>query len=54
MKDILRKKIANHNVEVKETGHEIDLLEERINGLNEQLSALQRIVMNKYLSMKKP
>ena len=42
MKDILRKKIANHNVEVKETGHEIDLLEERINGLNEQLSALQK------------
>ena len=42
MKDILRKKIANHNVEVKETSHEIDLLEERINGLNEQLSALQK------------
>lgn len=42
MKDILRKKIANHNVEVKETGHEIDLLEERINGLNEQVQALQK------------
>ena len=42
MKDILRKKISNHNVEVKETSHEIDLLEERINGLNEQLSALQK------------
>ena len=27
MKDT-QKKIANHNVEVKETGHEIDLLEE--------------------------
>ena len=55
MKDILRKKIANHNVEVKETGHEIDLLEERINGLNEQtINFFKRIVMNKYLSMKKP
>ena len=42
MKDILRKKIANHNVEVKETSHEIDLLEERINGLNEQVQALQK------------
>lgn len=42
MKDILRKKIANHNVEVKETSHEIDLLEERISGLNEQVQALQK------------
>jgi len=41
MGDILKKKISNHNNEVKETNHEIDILEERINGLNDQLNALR-------------
>ena len=41
MGDILKKKISNHTVEVRENNHEIELLEERINGLNEQLIALR-------------
>jgi len=41
MGDILKKKISNHTVEVRENNHEIELLEERINGLNEQLNALR-------------
>ena len=41
MSDILRKKLSNHVVDVRENDHEIDLLEERINGLNEQLNALR-------------
>ena len=41
MSDILRKKLSNHVVDVRENDHEIDLLEERINGLNEQLDALR-------------
>ena len=42
MKLILRKKVSDHNIEVKETEHEIEILEERINGLNSQLNALQK------------
>ena len=41
MRDILRKKISNHGVELKETDYEIKILEERIHGLNEQLEALR-------------
>jgi DNA repair exonuclease SbcCD ATPase subunit len=41
MRDILRKKVSEHNIEIKETNHEIELMEERINGLNEQLNALR-------------
>lgn len=41
MMEILRKKIASHKVELKDTGHEIDLLEERVSGLNDQLNALR-------------
>ena len=41
MQDILKKKISNHTVEVRETNHEVELMEERINGLNEQLNALR-------------
>ena len=41
MSEILRKKLSNHVVDVRENDHEIDLLEERINGLNEQLDALR-------------
>lgn len=41
MSDILRKKVSNHVVNVRENDHEIDLLEERISGLNEQLNALR-------------
>ena len=40
MSEILRKKIGNWNIEVRETDHEIEILEERISGLNEQLNAL--------------
>ena len=41
MSEILRKKLSNHVVSVRENDHETDLLEERINGLNEQLEALR-------------
>ena len=41
MRDILRKKVSEHNIEIKETNHEVELMEERINGLNEQLNALR-------------
>ena len=41
MQDILKKKISNHTVEVRETNHETEIMEERINGLNEQLNALR-------------
>ena len=42
MRDILRKKISAHKVDIKENEHEIEILEERINGLNEQINALQK------------
>ncbi len=42
MQDILKKKVTQHNIDVRETNHEIELLEERINGLNEQVNLLQR------------
>ncbi len=42
MKLLLRKKVSDHNIEVKETEHEVEILEERINGLNNQLNALQK------------
>jgi DNA repair exonuclease SbcCD ATPase subunit len=41
MRDILRKKVSTHGIELKETAHEVELMEERINGLNEQLNALR-------------
>ena len=41
MMEILRKKIASHKVELKDTEHEVDLLEERVSGLNEQQNALR-------------
>lgn len=41
MRDILRKKVSTHGIEMKETTHEVELMEERINGLNEQLNALR-------------
>ena len=42
MQDMLKKKVSQHNLEVKETSHEIDLLHERISGLNDQVNALQK------------
>ena len=42
MQDMLKKKVSQHNLEVKETSHEIDLLHERISGLNDQVDALQK------------
>ena len=42
MQDILKKKVTQHNIDVRETNHEIELLEERISGLNEQMSLLQK------------
>ena len=42
MQDILKKKVTQHNIDVRETNHEIELLEERINGLNEQMGLLQK------------
>lgn len=42
MQDILKKKVTNHNVEVRETNHKVELLEERISGLNDQMQALQK------------
>lgn len=47
MADLLRKKISSHTIEIKDTSHSIDLLEERINGLNEQLNALRENRDNK-------
>ena len=41
MMQILRKKKNNHVVDIKDNDHEIDILEERISGLNEQLNALR-------------
>jgi len=41
MRDILRKKISNHAVELRDTDYEVKILEERIHGLNEQLEALR-------------
>ena len=41
MKDILRKKVSAHKIESKETNHEVELIEERVSGLNEQLEALR-------------
>jgi DNA repair exonuclease SbcCD ATPase subunit len=41
MKDILRKKVSAHKIELKETNHEVELIEERVSGLNEQLEALR-------------
>ena len=42
MQDILKKKVTQHNIDVRETKHETELLEERISGLNEQMSLLQK------------
>ena len=42
MQDMLKKKVSQHNLEEKETSHEIDLLHERISGLNDQVNALQK------------
>ena len=42
MQDMLKKKVSQHNLEVKETSHEIDLIHERISGLNDQVNALQK------------
>ena len=50
MQDMLKKKVSQHNLEVKETSHEIDLLHERISGLNEQVNALQK---NREVKIKK-
>ncbi len=41
MSDILRKKIASHQLDITETGHDIKIMEERIHGLNEQLNVLR-------------
>ena len=41
MSDILKKKISNHVIEVRENKHEIQIMEERISGLNSQLNALR-------------
>tara|TARA_B100000900_G_scaffold232300_1_gene197289 strand:+ start:1557 stop:3272 length:1716 start_codon:yes stop_codon:yes gene_type:complete len=42
MRDILRKKVSSHKIDIKENEHEIEILEERINGLTEQINALQK------------
>ena len=41
MSDILSKKMSNHRTEVRETNHEVQIMEERISGLNSQLLALR-------------
>ena len=41
MQEILRKKIVGHQNDIKETGHEIKIMEERIHGLNEQVNVLR-------------
>jgi DNA repair exonuclease SbcCD ATPase subunit len=41
MSDILRKRVSNHTIEIRENGHEINIMEERIQGLTSQLEALR-------------
>ena len=41
MQDILRQRVSSHAEEVRENKHEINIMEERINGLSNQLIALQ-------------
>ena len=41
MQDILRQRVSTHAEEVRETKHEINIMEERISGLSNQLIALQ-------------
>ena len=41
MSDILRKRVSNHTVEIRENVHEINIMEERIQGLSSQLEALR-------------
>ena len=40
MMDLLRKRQSSHTIEVSETVHEINIMEERISGLTSQLNAL--------------
>ena len=40
MMQLLRKKKAAHQIEVKETQHGVEILEERLSGLNEQVKVL--------------
>ena len=40
MMDLLRKRQSSHTIEVRETVHEINIMEERISGLTSQLNAL--------------
>ena len=42
MKDILRKKFADHRIELKDTEHQVEIMEERIAGLTDQMNALQQ------------
>ena len=42
MQDILKKRVTQHNIDVRETKHNIELLEERISGLNEQVNLLSK------------
>ena len=41
MGDILRTRVQNHVIEVRETTHQINIMEERLNGLSQQLVVLQ-------------
>jgi DNA repair exonuclease SbcCD ATPase subunit len=41
MSDLLRKRVSTHTVELRETHHEINIMEERIQGLTSQLNALR-------------
>lgn len=41
MSDILRQRVSNHVVTVRETDHKINIMEERISGLSSQLNALE-------------
>lgn len=40
MSELLKRRIQNHGIELKDTQHNIEIVEERINGLNTQLSTL--------------
>ena len=41
MSDLLKKRVSTHTVELRETHHEINIMEERIQGLTSQLNALR-------------
>jgi hypothetical protein len=53
MMQLLRKKKAAHIIEVKDTQHAVEILEERLNGLNEQVKVMTENRMTKITQFEK-